>query len=535
MTHPTDFLAYLADVSLRSLGLAALAWLALWTCRVRSASVKHAVWTMVTIAMLAQAAVSFWLPSIPLRVLAPVAIPAPRTDSIAILLPPAPLVQQHASASLSWSAIFLLVYAGVALALLGQFAVGYLFTRRLVRSSHPMASSTASGVAELRESSWISVPMTVGWLAPKILLPIAWRAWDSVTLRAVLAHEEAHVRRADWVIGIVARVNSCLFWFHPLAWWLKRELAVLAEYSCDDSALASLRDRQDYARVLLDIAYAAKSAKGRLVWGAISMAKSSTVQKRIDQILDETRQIPKDFRTSRWATLALCSLPLVYLVSAVQLAPAQSPPLPVQVIAQAQTPVLPAALAPQVRRALDSPLRRNPTPAVQVIAQAQAPVSPAAPASQLRRALESPYDRWLDQEVHWIISDEERAAFMRLQTDAERQKFIELFWLRRDPTPGTERNEFKEEHYRRIAYANDNFAEAVPGWNTDRGMIYIRFGPPDSIDAHGGVPGSSYPYETWGYRYIEGMGTDVQLEFVDTTLTGRYHLTRDPSEKQTRR
>jgi len=208
MTHPADLLAHVADVSLRSLGLAALAWLALWIFRVRSASVKHAVWTMVTIAMLAQAAVSFWLPSISLRVLAPVAIPAPRTDSLAIVLPPAPLVQQHAAASLSWSAILLLVYAGVALVLLGQFVVGYLFTRRLVRSSRPMASSTASGVAELRESSWISVPMTVGWLAPKILLPIAWREWDAMKLRAVLAHEEAHVRRADWVIGIVARVNS---------------------------------------------------------------------------------------------------------------------------------------------------------------------------------------------------------------------------------------------------------------------------------------------------------------------------------------
>ena len=481
MTHPADFLAYVADVSLRSLGLAALAWLALWTCRVRSASVKHAVWTMVTIAMLAQAAVSFWLPSIPLRVLSPVVIPAPRTDSLAIVLPPAPLVQQHASAALSWSAILLLVYAGVALALLGQFAVGYLFTRRLVRSSRPATLPTASGVAELRESSWISVPMTVGWLAPEILLPIAWREWDAVKLRAVLAHEEAHVRRADWMIGIVARVNSCVFWFHPLAWWLKRELAVLAEYACDDSALASLRDRQDYARVLLDMAYAAKSAKGRLVWGAIAMAKPSTVQKRIDQILDETRQIPKTFGASRWATLAICSLPLVYLVSSVQFAPAQTP-------------------APQVRTTVDSP-----------------------------------YNRWLDQEVHWIISDYERVTFMILRTDDERQKFVEQFWLRRDPTPDTERNEFKEEHYRRIAYANDHFAEAIPGWNTDRGMVYILYGPPDSLDAYGGVPGATYPYESWRYRYIQGVGPDVTLEFVDTTMTGRYHLTRDPSEKQTRR
>jgi len=234
-----DVLVYLAGISLRSLGLAALAWLALRTFRVKSPSVKHAVWTMVTIAMLAQAAVSFWLPSIPLRVLSPVAIPAPRTNSIAIVLPP-PVVQQHASASLSWSAILLVVYAGVVLVLLGRFVTGYFFTRSLLRSSISTALSTASGVAELRESTWISVPMTIGWLTPKILLPIAWREWDPSKLRAVLAHEEAHVRRADWVIGIVARLNCCLLWFHPLAWWLRRELAVQAEYACDDSALASL-------------------------------------------------------------------------------------------------------------------------------------------------------------------------------------------------------------------------------------------------------------------------------------------------------
>jgi GWxTD domain-containing protein len=481
MTQPADFLAYIAGISLRSLGLVALAGLALRTLRVRSASVKHAVWTMVTIAMLAQAAVSFWLPSIPLRVLSPVATSASRTDSSAIALPPDPLVQQHASDSISWDAIFLCVYAGVALALLGRFFVGYLFTRKLVRSSRPMTLLTASGVAELRESSWVSVPMTIGWLAPKILLPIAWHEWDSVKLRAVLAHEEAHVRRADWVIAIVARLNSCLFWFHPLAWWLERELAVLAEYACDDSALTILPDRQDYARVLLDMAYAAKSANGRLVWGAISMAKPNTVQKRIEQIMDETRQIPKAFGASRWATLAVCSLPLLYLVSSVQLAPAQTP-------------------APQVRRALDSP-----------------------------------YNRWLDEEVRWIISDYERVAFTQLRTDSDREKFIEAFWLRRDPTPGTPENEYQEEHYRRIAYANDHFTEAIPGWNTDRGMIYILYGPPDSLDTYGGVPGATYPYETWRYRYIQGMGTDVQLEFVDTTMTGRYHLTRDPSEKQTRR
>lgn len=488
MIHPADLLAdtlgYGAGVSLRSLGLAALAWLVLRTCRVRSAAAKHAVWTVVTIAMLAQAAASSWIPSIPLRVLRPAIASMPSADASAVVLPPASLVQQHTSASLSWGAILLAIYAAGALVLLGRFILGYLFTRRLVRSGLSIELSAASGVAQMRESSSISVPMTVGRLSPKILLPMSWREWDDAKLRAVLAHEEAHIRRADWIIGILARINTCLLWFHPLAWWLQRELAALAEHACDDAALTILRDPQNYAKTLLDMAYAMKSANGRLVWGAVPMAKHGTVQKRIDQILDETRKLPRAFGAYRWATLAVCSLPLVYLVSAVQLAPAQTP---------------------------------------------------AAPAPQVRRALDSPYNRWLDQEVRWIISDMERASFVSLRTDADREKFIESFWLQRDPTPGTEENEFKEEHYRRIAYANDKFAEAVPGWNTDRGMVYIRFGPPDSIDVHGGVPGSSYPYETWGYRYIEGIGTDVQLEFVDTTLTGRYHLTRDLSEKQTRR
>ena len=109
---------------------------------------------------------------------------------------------------------------------------------------------------------------------------------------------------------------------------------------------------------------------------------------------------------------------------------------------------------------------------------------------RLRKELASPYNKWLDEEVRWIISDEERTAFKRLQTDDEKQAFIEQFWLRRDPTPDTEENEFKEEHYRRIAWANDRFASGIPGWKTDRGQIYIKFGPPDENDSHtSGGPG----------------------------------------------
>jgi GWxTD domain-containing protein len=162
---------------------------------------------------------------------------------------------------------------------------------------------------------------------------------------------------------------------------------------------------------------------------------------------------------------------------------------------------------------------------------------------RLKKELETPYKKWLDEEVRWIISDEERTAFSRLQTDDERQEFIEQFWLRRDPSPDTEENEFREEHYRRIAWANDRFASGIPGWKTDRGQIYIKFGPPDENDSHpspgpgvrdieeGGGNTTFFAYERWRYRYIEGVGQDVILEFVDKSMTNEYRLTWDPSEK----
>ncbi len=163
--------------------------------------------------------------------------------------------------------------------------------------------------------------------------------------------------------------------------------------------------------------------------------------------------------------------------------------------------------------------------------------------NKLRKELETPYKKWLNEEVTYIITDEERKAFKSLSTDDERQQFIEQFWLRRDPTPDTEENEYREEHYRRIAYANDRFASGIPGWKTDRGRIYIEYGPPDEIESHpsggtyerpyeeGGGSTSTYPFEQWRYRYIEGIGTNIILEFVDTTMSGEYHLTMDPSEK----
>jgi GWxTD domain-containing protein len=166
-----------------------------------------------------------------------------------------------------------------------------------------------------------------------------------------------------------------------------------------------------------------------------------------------------------------------------------------------------------------------------------------ANAKALKIELSKTYRKWLDEDVRWIITDEERSAFMQLSNDEERDQFIEAFWQRRDPTPDTEENEFKEEHYRRIAYANEHYAAGIPGWKTDRGRIYIVFGPADEIESHpsggsyerpmeeGGGQTSTYPFETWRYRYLEGIGQEVIVEFVDPCMCGDYHMTMDRSEK----
>ena len=157
--------------------------------------------------------------------------------------------------------------------------------------------------------------------------------------------------------------------------------------------------------------------------------------------------------------------------------------------------------------------------------------------------LHGAYKTWLNQDVIWIISDEETKAFKTLSNDEERDAFIEQFWLRRNPSPDSPDNEFREEHYRRIAYANEHFAAGKPGWRTDRGHIYIAYGKPDSIDSHpaggnyerpmeeGGGETSVFPFETWHYRYLEGVGENIDLEFVDTCQCGDYHFTIDRSEK----
>jgi GWxTD domain-containing protein len=188
-------------------------------------------------------------------------------------------------------------------------------------------------------------------------------------------------------------------------------------------------------------------------------------------------------------------------------------------------------------------------------AQAPDPNPPAIPQNQkltkdqkqkmkkTLKELDNSFKTWLNEDVVYIISPEERSAFLQLETNEEREQFIEQFWLRRSSNPDMPDNDFKEEHYRRIAYANEHYASGIPGWKTDRGRIYIIWGAPDEIESHptggtydrpmeeGGGSTTTYPWERWRYRYLEGIQENVELEFVDPSGSGEYHLTMDPSEK----
>lgn len=310
-------LAYLASVSLRSLVLFGVAVIGLAAFRVKAAAARHAVWTVVAGGMLLLAALTPALPPLPMRVLksAPVetaqlppvamAETGPVSSSAPAAPPRAPLIH--------WQDAAAAAYGIVALILLARLAFGYLFTRRLVRAAAPV-----DRFDDTYSSSWISVPMTIG---RTVVLPADWESWPEAKLQSVLAHERTHVRRADWAIALAAGAIRCVFWFHPLAWWLERRLATLAEQACDDSALLLVESRA-YAQALLEMAAAVNTAQGRLIWEAMAMAKTAEIRRRIDLILDETRQIPRAVTRARWLALAACSLPLVWIAAVAQLVPA---------------------------------------------------------------------------------------------------------------------------------------------------------------------------------------------------------------------
>jgi TonB family protein len=377
MDWSSTLLSLLASVSLRALIVAAAAWLILLAGRTRLERARHAVWSIVVIAMLLAAPAALFLPAIPLRLLSAPTVTAPAAVSTGPVLEissqPVPVEQR-----ISWQQIAASLYCLGALAGLLRLTFAYRFTWQLVRRSRKVDFAGA----DIYESALTAVPVTTGWLRPKILLPETWREWDPGKIRAVLAHERAHVERSDWAMAAIAAVNRCLFWFHPLAWWLEHTLARLAEEACDDAALRQVECHEEYAQVLLDMAAAVKSNRGRVLRESLAMAKVAEVRMRIDRILDETRTIPMPLSRRTSVGLLACGLPLMCALSLLHLAPAKA--MPNDVALEQAAPPQPAA-EPQ------APEQQSPPKAPPAAPSVKAKNAPSAAAPQLIRKVNAEY------------------------------------------------------------------------------------------------------------------------------------------------
>jgi GWxTD domain-containing protein len=331
----------------------------------------------------------------------------------------------------------------------------------------------------LLESSLAGVPVVVGFIRPVILVPVGMlTAMPASQIEAILLHEIAHIRRYDYLANLLQTLVEGFLFYHPAIWWISSVIRAERENCCDDFVVATSGNTHDYATALAALEH------HRSIGNQVALAASGgSLMKRIRRLLYPGER-------SRAVLTPFLSAAVLGVGAAVALIAWQTP----------------------------------------------------APANS---APDSPWRKWVVEDVAYIITDAERTAFLALNDDAERELFSEQFWLRRDPTPSTVENEFKEEHYRRIAYANQHFIAGIPGWKTDMGRIYITFGPPDEIDAHpsgglytrseaeGGGELRTFPFHLWRYRYIEHIGENVVIEFVDTARTGDYRMTMDPNTKYT--
>jgi GWxTD domain-containing protein len=471
----------LAEWSIRATVLAGVVGGLLWAARIKNAHTKLAAWTIVLVAALLMPLAAPLTPhlsiSVP-RFLEQTANGRPQPEPV-LDLPAVPHFNASPRKTFSPHAtdIAAILWLLIALAMLSRLAIGLRLSMRLVRRSRVIENN-------LRESDSVRVPITVGIVRPVVILPPDWRDWPASKFRAVVAHEQAHVARHDPLRQLAASIYRSVAWFYPLAWWLRTELADLAEEASDDAAIAAGEDRVKYAEALLNfIERTPQRVQWERVTQGVPMANRQTRMRRIDRVLDQNRELSRPSNKRALAALVLAALPLIYLATATR-------------------PVW-----------------------------AQAPAQPPAAATTTVCGGSPTYANWLNQDVAYIITNQERQAFERLGVEAECAHFVEQFWLRRDPTPDTVENEFKEEHYRRIAFANQHFAsDRMQGSSTDRGRIYITYGPPDEIESQMSPEGKTgatetYPFDQWLYHHNAALGDDVLFEFVDSARDNEYRLT----------
>ena len=332
----------------------------------------------------------------------------------------------------------------------------------------------------LLESALAEVPAVVGYLRPAILVPAGLLAgMPAGQMEAILLHELAHIRRRDYLANLLQTVVEGFLFYHPAVWWISQVIRNERENCCDDLVVAANGDVREYATALTSL------EENR--WAASQAVLASTggsLVKRIHRLL----------YPAKGSTLAPFISAAVLILAAAGAVAAW----------QAQ---------PATQSAADKP------------------------------AAAGPYAKWLNEDVVYIIDDRERQAFLSLKTDEERDHFIDQFWQRRDPSAsasgngqfrdpnaGSPQNAFRTEHYRRIAFANRRFGwQSTPGWKTDRGRIYIVYGPPDEIESH--IPGVKFPFDQWLYHSMRGIGTNVMVEFDDVEKNGDYRMTADPNPK----
>lgn len=423
----------------------------------------------------------------------------------------------------------------------------------------------------LMETCVAEVPLVLGHLRPMILMPIGLLAGlPPAQIEAILLHELAHIRRCDYLVNLLQRLVEGLLFYHPAIWWISRVMRAERENCCDDIAVSVSGDTQEYA-----LALAALEQNRLKAYEAAIAATGGSLMKRVRRLLYPERP------NGAWAPFLAAAI--LILIAAVSLA-ARQPRVPHQSSAGLQpqgvsqtvpqrpeppqggspdsrktSPVqaniqkhrdlekeevrtfyLPVTTTPQGLTEMATALRQildlhyiqqlntrnviiiRDTP--DKLALADQMIRDMDKAKEMELVISSPYSKWLNEEVVYIIDDAERAAFQGLRTDEERNRFVEDFWKRRNPSPGSLNNAFKEEHYRRIAYANEHFATGRPGWQTDRGHMYIVYGPPDEIKSEARGPGNSYALQIWTFRHIDGIGDNLSFTFVDRRGQGDFHL-----------
>jgi beta-lactamase regulating signal transducer with metallopeptidase domain len=339
MPDATVLLWQLAAWTIRTIALAAVTGGLLWLFRVRDVSVRLAAWTVVLAGALLMPVFSRIAPAVELPVpkweqtsTAPAITPSRswlRIKTTTPRTPPAP--------DFNWPGLAIGLWAAIAAAMLAQLATGMWCGRRLSRSAAPLDLDAA---APVYESESVRVPITLGSFRTVIVIPPNWRGWDQRKLAAVLAHESAHVRRRDPLRQLLASTYRALFWFSPLAWWLHRELADLAEAASDDAALAATRDETLYAEILLNFF---ATAPRRVQWDAVAMATQGKATKRMERILNTGRKLSHGLTRGAVVALVIAAIPALYLAASVR---------PIWAAVNDQHPVPPAPPAPPVEAAI---------------------------------------------------------------------------------------------------------------------------------------------------------------------------------------